>query len=505
MSNSRVCAVITEETTEAARAAIKGAAPRADLIELRLDYLRDFDFTRPEALAALLAEKPLPTIITCRAIGEGGMRHVDDAIRLRLLVEGARGAADYCDIEAAHYESAARLSPELSRLIVSYHNFDETPADIDSIYDRVCSLPAAVHKIVTKAASISDTLAIFRLLDRARAEGRDLIAMAMGEAGLITRVLGPASGGFLTYAALARGRESAPGQPDCEEMTRLYRVGHVSPDTIITGIIGNPVSHSASPAIHNAAFGALGLDSIYLPLKVDNVARFFKRFVSPATREMRWSLRGLSVTSPHKSAIIPLLDALDPIAARIGAVNTVVIERESTKGHNTDARGAIAPLDSVAALELERARCAVVGAGGAARAVVYGLAERKADVTIFARDLQKARALADQFGVSLLPLDELAYSRAEIIINTTPVGMRGHSEGSSAVPRAAFQNCRIAYDLVYNPADTRFLIDARAAGCQTIGGLDMLIAQAALQLELWTGRKPPLEVMSRAAAENTKR
>jgi 3-dehydroquinate dehydratase/shikimate dehydrogenase len=501
--SARVCAVITEETVEAARAAIEKAARLADLIELRLDYLRDFDFTRPGRLAALLDPKPLPAIITCRALDEGGKQHVDEEIRLRLLVEGARGAADYCDVEASRYERAARLSPDLSRLLVSYHNFEETPADLRHVYDRVCALPAAVHKIVTKAASISDALAIFRLLDRARGEGRNLIALAMGEPGLITRVLGPAAGCFLTYAALEGGRESAPAQPDCREMTAQYRVHQISPGTTVMGIVGSPIAHTASPAIHNAALGALGLDAVYLPIKVENLAEFFTRFVRPATREMTWGLRGLSVTIPHKSAVIPLLDEIDPRAAKVGAVNTLVIDGETVKGYNTDVGGAVAPLES--ACVLEGARCAVVGAGGAARAVVYGLAERGADIEVFARDTEKARGLADQFGVRLLPLDALAASRAEVIINTTPVGMRGHSEGSSPVPRAAFRNCRIAYDLVYNPMETQFLIDARSEGCRTIGGLEMLIAQAALQFELWTGRPAPLDVMSRAALERLSR
>src|SRR6185369_2335416 len=186
-SRSRICAVITEETIESARAQIKRAKPLADMIEVRLDYLRDFDYTNPDNLRALIEDKPLPVIITCRAVTEGGKQLVEDETRLRLLVEGVRHLADYCDIEAASYSEAAKLSPDLRRLIVSYHNFTETPSDLGSIYERITKLPAAIHKIATRANLLADSLSIFQLLDRARAEKRNLIAIAIGEPGLITR------------------------------------------------------------------------------------------------------------------------------------------------------------------------------------------------------------------------------------------------------------------------------------------------------------------------------
>lgn len=499
MSENRVrlCAVITEETIDAARRAIKQAANTADLIEIRLDYLRDFDFTDRDGLRALLEDKPLPVIVTCRSASEGGKQPVDDRTRLSLLVEGARRLADYCDIEAAHYEEAAKLSPDLSRLIVSYHNFDRTPADLDAIYDRLTALPAAVHKIVTRANTVSDSLAIFKLLDRARTEGRDLIALAMGVPGVITRVLGPARGSFLTYCALRQGKESAPGQPDCDEMTNTYHVHRVSRRTSITGIIGSPVAHSASPAMHNRAFAELDLDAVYLPFEVEDLAKFFHRFLRSATREIDWDFRGLSVTIPHKSAVIPMLDEVHQTARDVGAVNTIAVREGRMTGYNTDVQGAIEPLQTVCALEGES--CAVIGAGGAARAVIYGLVERGARVSVFARNPEKARALSQAFGVLVSPIGALQSSDVPVVINTTPVGMRGHSEDSSPVPGAWLRGRRIAYDLVYNPLETRFLADARAAGCLTISGVDMLVAQAAVQFELWTGRKPPIDAMREAA------
>jgi len=498
-SRASICAVITEHSAESARRAIEHAATVADLIELRLDYLRDFDFTNPASLSTLLQDKRRPVIITCRSVAEGGAQAVDDDARLRLLVEGARQMADYCDIEAAHYDAAAKLGPDLSKLIVSYHNFDETPSDLDGIYDRITNLPAALHKIVTRADRIADSLAIFRLLDRSRAEGQNLIALAMREPGLITRILGPVRGSFLTYGALGPGRESAQGQPSCIELRDVYRANQLTRDTTITGIIGKPVGHSASPVMHNAVFKSLGMDFVYLPFEVEDVAEFFIRFVRSETRELDWKVRGFSVTIPHKTNVIPLLDEIDATASLVGAVNTVVLSEGKLKGYNTDVQGAIEPLEKICSIDGER--CGVIGAGGAARAVAYGLISKGARVTIFARDVNKARALADSFGADVAPLESLSSSDVQVVINTTPVGLCGHSEDSSPVARSALRNRRVAYDLVYNPLETQFLKDARAEGCQIISGIEMLVAQAALQFELWTNRQAPLDLMREAALE----
>lgn len=489
----QVCAVITEETVKAARAAMKRTPGIADLIELRLDYLRDFDFSNPNSLRVLLEEKPLPVIITCRAIFEGGAQHVNEQIRVRLLVEGAKRFADYCDIEAASYADAVSLSPDLSRLIVSYHNFDETPDDLNAVYDRVTSLPAAIHKIVTKARTITNSLAIFKLLQRARDDAKPLIAMSMGQAGIITRVLGPCHGSFLTYGSMRRGKESAAGQMTCEELINKYRIRQLSRETSITGIIGSPVGHSASPAMHNRAFGELGLDFVYLPFEVEEIEEFITRMVRPETREMDWTLQGFSVTIPHKASILPLLDDLDQTAREVGAVNTVVIRDGRLIGYNTDAQAFLEPLARVHALA--GAKCAVLGAGGAARAVIHGLLQSGAKVSLFARNAERGSVIAESFGIPLSPIESISSSGAAVIINTTPAGMRGHSEGTSPVPRAALRGRQIAYDLVYNPAETRFLTDARGEGCQTIGGLEMLVAQAALQFALWSGRSAPLDAM----------
>src|SRR6266404_3860032 len=504
-SSVRVCAVITEETIDAARAAIKRAASVADMIEVRLDYLIDFDFgdnadahtsASLHIVRTLVSDSSVPVIITFRSPSEGGHRQVDDDVRLRLLA-AATQFAGYCDVEAAHYEQLLRFSPDTGRLIVSYHDFSGMPADLDAIYERLTSLPAAVHKIVTHALKITDSLASFKLLARAHTDNRKLIALAMGEAGLMTRVLGPAFGSFLTYGSLGTGKESAAGQLSCDELINLYRVRRISRATSIAGIIGSPVGHSASPSMHNRAFAELNLDFVYLPFEAQDLARFFDRFILKATREIDWNLAGLSVTIPHKREVVSVLDEINETASKTGAVNTIVMKDDRLIGYNTDVQGAIEPLERV--LPLAGARCAVIGAGGVARAVIYGLLERGARVQVFARSPEKARELVDSFSVSVSPIDALESSDAEIVINATPIGMHGHSQGSSPVTKDSLRERRVAYDLVYNPIETRFLTDAREGGCTTISGLDMLVAQAALQFELWTGQPASIEVMRSAA------
>jgi 3-dehydroquinate dehydratase/shikimate dehydrogenase len=493
----RLCAVITEEKTALARDALRRAARVADLAEIRLDYLRDFDFGSLEALRLLLAGKRLPVILTCRAVEEGGVQRIDDSTRLKLVVEGSRRLGEYCDIEAAHYQQAARLNPDLSRLILSYHNLTETPANLRSIYRRLTARPAAIHKIVTYANDVTDCLATFRVLEQARQERRKLIALAMGPRGLITRVLAPSRGGFLTYASLGKGRESAAGQPTCEELADLYRIRQLTRRTRIAGIVGNPVGHSVSPQMHNRAFAAAGLDWVYLPFESSHLAAFVKGFLRAKDRNAGPRLSGLSVTIPYKTSIIGMLDKISPTAKAAGAVNTVLLKGNRLIGENTDVDGAMAPLDE--ACDLRRATALVVGAGGAARAVIHGLLVHGAAVEVFARNKDKAREFVRSYDSGVSWIERVGRTAADVVINATPVGMRGHSDGKSPIRREVLRGRRIAYDLVYNPIETRFLKDAREAGCKTIGGLEMLVAQAAGQFELWTGREAPVELMREAA------
>jgi shikimate dehydrogenase len=266
------------------------------------------------------------------------------------------------------------------------------------------------------------------------------------------------------------------------------------------GLVGSPVAHSVSPHMHNAAFSARAMDAVYIPLEVGDVRAFILRMAHPRTRELVWNLRGLSVTAPHKSAVMPELDSIEPAAQEIGAVNTIVVEGDALRGYNTDARAALAPLTGL--LKLREARVAVVGAGGAARAVLWSLREWCARPTVFARDKERARPTAETFDVPCYALDGARFDNFDLVINTTPLGTRGARETETPVEAFQLRGARAAYDLVYNPRETRFMREARAAGCEIIlGGLPMLVAQAAAQFKLWTGRDAPLEAMTTAAEQ----
>jgi 3-dehydroquinate dehydratase/shikimate dehydrogenase len=486
------------------------AAQLADVVELRLDCLEEDQLTVAlGGLGALLGETRLPFIITYRPREQGGGRAVGLDARLsfwRDLPERLRGVAEreraFVDLELELLESphAGSLGElfQSFRVICSHHDFQEMPADLESLFGRMARTPAEILKVAVRANSVTDCVEVLRLCERGRREGREVIAVSMGEAGVLTRVLAPAFGAFLTYGSLDAAQATAPGQLDARELSELYRVGEISRRTLVTGLVGSPVGHSLSPHMHNHAFAALKLDAVYLPFEVAELSEFMRRMVNPRTRELDWNLRGLSVTAPHKQAIIPFLDHVSPVASRIGAVNTVVISEErGLEGFNTDADASVVPLEGI--VELRGARVAVIGAGGAARALLWALGEHGAHATVFARDAGRGREVADEFGAESAALDGAEFRGFDVVINATPLGTRGVRESETPATFAQLSGARVAYDLVYNPARTRFLTEASEADCRVVEGLGMLVAQAEEQFRLWTGREPPRGVMHKAA------
>ncbi len=322
----------------------------------------------------------------------------------------------------------------------------------------------------------------------------------MGTAGIATRVLGPSRGSYLTYAAFDHSRPTAPGQLTATELRDQYRVDRINESTQIAGLIGWPVTHSLSPQIHNAAFKSRGLDAVYIPFEVRDLAAFMRRLVHPRSREIDWQMRGLSVTAPHKRAVMDHLDWIDPAASEIGAVNTIVVDEQGLKGYNTDAIGFIRPLKDRLGT-LRGLRCAVIGAGGAASAATYALLNDGVGVTIFVRNLDRAKTLTERFDVPALRLEGASFAGFDVVVNATVLGTAGKLEQQTPAEAQQLGGARLAYDLVYNPSETRFLREARNAGCETLGGLPMFVAQAAEQFRLWTGREAPVEVMQSAAME----
>jgi shikimate dehydrogenase len=259
---------------------------------------------------------------------------------------------------------------------------------------------------------------------------------------------------------------------------------------MICGLIGLPVMHSISPHIHNAAFAEVGINGVYLPFEVKDVDSFFKRMVDPRTRELNWNLRGLSVTAPHKQSVMKHLDWIEPNAKEIGAVNTVVIQSDRLLGYNTDAAGLIEPLLQRFG-SLEDLEVAIIGAGGAARAAIWALQRHKARVTLFARNVEKAQKLAELFNISCESLSSASFGGYDLVINTTPLGSGDYVDQSPATA-GQLNGARCIYDLIYNPSETKLLREASQVGCETLGGMEMLVAQAKLQFELWTGKKARL-------------
>jgi 3-dehydroquinate dehydratase/shikimate dehydrogenase len=510
--HARLCVPVCVRRAGELRAAIARAAADGDVIELRLDCLEDDAqlerATRAE-LPALFHERARPFILTFRTSEQGGHQTTDVARRVRFWAENfspGRERADYADLElelvefiaAEETRRAAKLI-DWDKVICSHHDFDGLPRDLEAIFARMIETPARILKIAVRARDITDCLPVLGLLEPARLPpGRDAIVVAMGEAGLLTRILAPARGAFVTYGALTREQSTAPGQPSARELRALYRVQDIDEQTQIMGLVGSPVSHSLSPHIHNAAFAARGLDAVYIPFETGDARAFLRRMAHTRTRELVWNLRGLSVTAPHKSAVMPELDSVEPAAREIGAVNTIVVEGDALGGYNTDARAALAPLAGL--LTLREARVAVVGAGGAARAVLWSLREACARSTVFARDTERARATAETFDAPCHALDGARFDHFDLVINTTPLGTRGARETETPAEASQLRGARAAYDLVYNPRETRFMREARAAGCEIIlGGLPMLVAQAAAQFKLWMGQDAPLEAMTAAA------
>lgn len=472
-----------EKDLAALRSACVRAVEWADIVELRLDCL---DIT-PENISELLPDLERPVILTFRPSEQGGYRKLSRVERESFWTTAPRSDSVWWDVEG---DLVQDLSPDWSRVIASHHDFSGVPSDLQPIYERLAKTPAHVLKIAVQAHDVVDCIPVFELLDCARRDGREIVAIAMGNAGIATRILGPSRGAFLTYGALDDESSTAPGQVNAPKLRSLYHIDQIDSETMICGLIGLPVMHSVSPHIHNAAFAAEGINGVYLPFEVRDVASFFRRMVNPHTRELVWNLRGLSVTAPHKQSVMEHLDWIEPNAKEIGAVNTVVVENDRLHGYNTDAAGLIEPLLQRLGSLADR-EVAIIGAGGAARAAIWALQQQKARVTLFARNVEKAQTLAGLFNISCESLSSAKFAGYDLVINTTPLGSGEHIDKSPATA-GQLNGARCIYDLIYNPIETKLMREARQAGCETLGGMEMLVAQAELQFELWTGKKARL-------------
>ena len=503
MNNGKICVPVCSETVDELIRQLPRAEEFADVVELRFDCLNDTDLDceDPEKLRSSLRKifntgHDKPILSTFRPKEQGGKRPLTPEERRNFWAIGFE--REWADLEEDIISDSRDWS--LDRRIGSFHDFSGSPPDLEEIYDRLAASNVDIIKIAIQADDIVDTIPVWKLLERAKTENRQIIPIAMGEAGKWTRILGPAYGAFMTYASLDTGAETAPGQISVEDMVDVFRVKELDKNTEVFGVIAADTSYSVSPWLQNAAFKANKLNSVFVPLQVANFGAFFTRMVSPKTREVDLNFKGFAITNPHKQAIIPYLDEIDETAAKIGAVNTVKIENGKFYGYNTDAHGFIRPLKNVYG-DLTGTRVAVFGAGGAGRGCIYALQSKGANVTVVARNEENGRALAKEFEIEYRKpsLDRHPLSTDfDIIVNATPLGTSGPSADLTILEAEQLKGIKLVYDLVYNPSETCLIREAKAAGAPTIGGLEMLIAQGAKQFEIWTGSKAPVDEMRAA-------
>ena len=526
MNNGKICVSVCAETAHEFIKEIKRAEEFADVIELRFDCLKsnqiDIVFAK---LRQSRRMNKIPFVITFRAKEQGGKRELTKEERNNFWNGG--NEIGWADLEEDIVEDS--FSWLWDKRICSYHDFNGVPENLEKIYERLRATEVDIVKIAVQADDITDTIPIWKLLERWETEKESIktkklkeyeelskklkeidysissptsflqiIPIAMGEAGKWTRILGLAHGAFMTYASLDAGNETAPGQISARDLIETYRVKELNEQTEIYGILGNPVAQSLSPQMHNTAFKFYNLNAVYIPFEAKNLDEFIKKFIRKETRKIELNFKGFSVTLPHKQAIIKHLDFVDETAQVIGAVNTVKIIDGKLYGYNTDAQGFIEPLKNTYG-DLRDAKVAVLGNGGAARACIYALKKEESKVSIFARNLKKAESLASEFQVELKEFSKTNFSDYDILVNTTPLGMKGEFENETPLSAGQIENVKLVYDLVYNPFETRLLKEAKSVGVPTIGGLAMLAAQGAAQFKIWTGKDAPVNEMGAAA------
>jgi 3-dehydroquinate dehydratase / shikimate dehydrogenase len=482
----RICAVAAASTAAEMADLVRAGLKQTPTIELRLDWLRN-DSERSRLLVWLKRNRPRGTtfVATCRRRVGGGKFSLDVPAELYWLSEARDAGCSWCDLEIETLrELPAKSLGDLGlppKILVSLHDFRGTPARLKILNSTGYSQPAAV-KIAAQARTIADSL---RLLRFARRSSR-LVAVPMGEVGLPARILALREGSALAYAPV--GEATAPGQVSLDALKHLYRVHELTRRTRVYGVIGNPVGHSLSPLLHNTGFVARKINAVYLPFLVKDLRDFLS-----AVKEL--GIRGFSVTIPHKQSILRHLKECDALAAKIGAVNTVVVRPDgSLFGCNTDYIGVLRALERK--LSLPGSRVLIFGAGGVARAAAFALAEAGARVEICARRQWPARELARAVGGGVVARGALPSESFDAIINATPIGMQPHSGISPLSPREL--NCRVVMDLINRPQKTQLLSLAARKGITTVSGVEMFVPQGVAQWELWTGERAPESVMRKA-------
>ena len=488
----KICVAITgstaEEMTEKATEVLK----ETTFLEFRLDYL-------PKPMASLnhfkkfLAENGACTAVaTCRCKDNGGKFEGSNTAALEILLKAAEAGFQIVDIELESIEKLPKTTMEKLRehgsaVIISWHDFHGIK-DLDAIYHRIEPFAPDFVKVVPTALKLSDNLTLMHFMERMEDRTKsNIVGICMGETGIISRVLGLRAGSAFTFAAANAGEETAPGQIAARTLIETYRIDQVDAATKVFGVAGNPIRSSLSPLMMNTAFRRETVNAVYLALQTAKADDLFK-----LVKEI--PLQGLSVTMPLKQDVMPLLERSDALATKIGAVNTIARMPDGKYyGFNTDVQGIVGPLER--RLSLKGAKVLVLGAGGAARAAVFGCRDKGAEVWILNRDTEKAQKLARQAGAKTIKKDQVAKTGFDVIINATPIGMSGVK--AAPMLEAEDLNAKLVFDLVYNPLETPLLRMARLKGIHVISGVEMFVQQGARQFEIWTGKPAPEEEMLR--------
>ena len=542
-----ICAPVSVPSTAAAVEAMRRAkAAGADLVELRLDAMAGFD------LRELLEYRPLPVVVTCRRRDQGGLRDWEESERLGTLTRALELGAEHVDVELGS-ESALRRAGS-GRVILSHHDFAGMPADLPGLARDMAGRGMDVVKIAVTPAHPLDCLPLYALC---RAAPGPLIAIGMGEFGAATRLLALRFGAWLSYGAITPEEANAPGQLAVADMAAVYRARELGPATRLFGVIGDPIAHSLSPAIHNAAYRQMGLDAVYVSFRVpDRPAEFLRAYAA-------LGFEGFSVTIPHKEAALAAADEVDDVAQAIGAANTIAVIREPEEerrrrdsgrfaklsgwepvagwrpagtderpaapaspkastpepgtrnpepgtggsqsgplllAHNTDAEAAVAQLAAAfgGPERLAGKTVLLLGAGGVARALAWGLSRSGVRLVIANRTAGRGQALAAEVGAEFLPLDALGGLAYDAAVNATPLGMKPNVD-ATPLPEHLVRPGAVVFDTVYNPLRTRLLREANRRGARAVDGIGMFVEQAAQQIRIWTGQRAWPRLMREAA------
>jgi 3-dehydroquinate dehydratase/shikimate dehydrogenase len=490
----KLCVAVQADSPAEMLERAEAALADSKFLEFRLDALPKPAAALPKIKEFLDARRDVTSIATCRRKQFGGNFAGSLSSELEILLAAAEAGCQVADLEVESAEEAkpaqlakfrAGLLAAGAALLVSFHDFTRTKG-LEQAADRIEVFQPEFVKVVSTAKSLADNLAVLKLIET-RSLSSHVVGIAMGEEGLVSRVLGPRAGAVFTFASSGDGAETAPGQPSARTLRELYRIEQLDQATRIFAVVGNPIAHSLSPLMQNTAFRRESVNAVLLPLKVRTLADLLT-----LAREL--PLSGVAVTMPLKQEVLPFLANSDPLTAKIGACNTLRTGADGKiYGFNTDVAGVLRPLEK--RLKLKGAKIAVLGAGGAARAAVFGLVAQGAEVFIVNRTHETAVALARKAKAKALKHELFAKSRFDVLINTTPCGMAGSKQ---PLPIAESElNAALVFDMVYNPLETPLLKLAKERGIPVVSGLEMFVQQGARQFEIWTGKPAPEAEMQR--------